>query len=127
MSKLIKRLFVASEMEGAGIWANVRKPDALDEILLSVKGHWEFSIELIKLMDNEGHLRLKMFSDSWRALTEAPEVFKVLSGFHSKGERDGRLVWPELIRALEGVGWQKQKPEPREMPKPPVCAACGRP
>jgi hypothetical protein len=129
MPKQIMRLFVASEMEAAAVWGNIRRPEALDELLLSVKGGWEFGIELVKLMDNKAHLRLKMYSDSWKALTDAPEIFQVLARFDRQHERDRdeREVWLELIAALEEVGLKRQKPEPREMPKPVVCQSCGRP
>ncbi len=127
-----KRMFVHSEMVAAGVWANVNKPDMLDEIFLSLgykEGgcEWEFGIELRLLQGNHAAMLVRIFSDSWRAFKEAPEIFAVLTKFAKPSSADDRETWPKLIEALDAAGWKKEKPEPRELPKPPVCHACGRP
>jgi hypothetical protein len=134
VSKLIKKMYVYSEMEAAGVWLPISagRQDRLDEILLSLAHKdggckWEFGIELILLQTEKCAMRLRMFSDAWQALKQAPEIFEVISEFSRPSGEDDRKVWPRLITALQFAGWKKVKPEPREIPNPPVCHACGRP
>ena len=129
---LVKRMFIFSEMVEAGVWAYVNKPDILDEILLSLGRKeggcvWEFGIELRLLQGNHAAMVTRAFSDSWQAFKDAPEIFEVLTKFAQPSSNDDREAWPKLIEALDKAGWKKEKPEPRELPKPLVCEKCGRP
>lgn len=129
--KGIKKLYVASEMMKAGVWGPMIKKDDLDEVHITFASpeggcFWEFSIALRLLSDNHAAFLLKMYGDSWMALGEAPEVFKVVQQFASKSQEDNREAWPKLIQALEKVGWNREKPEPRELPTPVICSKCGR-
>lgn len=130
--KTVKKLYVGSEMIKAGVWGQTLAKDDLDEIYCTLAAEeggcmWDFRIVLRRLHNDHAAMLLNMFSDSWKALGEAPEIFKVLERFASKSQKDDREAWPKFIQALEDVGWKREKPEPREKPKPTVCYACGRP
>ena len=129
--RLERKLYVHSEMVAAGVWANIKRPDMLDELFVNCKRDgetvFEFGIELTLLQQNKGAMVTRIYSDTWNAFTEDPKLFKLLAKFTMPSDRDDRETWPKLIEALEEAGWKKEKPEPREMPKPLVCEKCGRP
>lgn len=123
-----RRLYVTSEMIAAGRWPVHQDRDMLDELMFSYGPEgdceFEFSVELIRLDNHKGAMRLKVFDDSFRCFSETPEVFRILGDFNKQSGVDSVPYWESLIKALQGVGWVRIKPEPK--PKPAACPTCGK-
>lgn len=132
MKRGIKKLYVHSEMVASGEWANIKKPDELDELTLSLQAkgggcHWEFSIKL-EMLQKRPAMCVKMWNDSWEAFAEAPEVFEILRKYKDETTyRDDSTVWSNLIEDLENAGWKRVKPKKlKKQRAPELCDKCGR-
>lgn len=124
-----KVMYVHSEMVAARHWAPSTRPDDLDSVMLSLKHKdggckWEFEVELMRL-GGKGAMRVKLFSDSWIAIKEAPEAFEVFAEFQDKHDGDDTPRWPLLLKALEKAGWERFVAPEKEAAPPTICQSCG--
>ena len=126
-----KRMFVAVEMMASGEWPNnMLETGVIDEVTLSLGTNgngfeWEFGIKLIRLGDRAA-MKVGIFSDAWRAFTEAPEIFKVLREFGADSGKDDEPRWPRFLLALEAAGWKRVRPEPRKAQESKACTVRGK-
>src|ERR1044072_5265563 len=116
----------------AGEWGNIKPAGIVDEITLSYhdeerKLKWELGIEMVEFREGDRSMRVRMYSDSWRAYKENREVFEVLNEFAGPSQRDDRGVWDAMIERLQAAGWTRVKPQAKEPARELCCTSSGRP
>lgn len=86
---------------------------------------YEFQIALLQFTDRYA-MQARVFSDSWKAFQDCPEVWRELSAMHNCFKADGYLKSPEpfdrLITRLKKAGWKdKGRVQPRYFR---LCSEC---
>lgn len=89
---------------------------------------YEFHIALVQWRDGRCAMQARVYSDSWRAYADCPEVWELLASMHRCFEdgnysRKGPEVFDDLVSRLEKAGWKNEgRLHPRYYR---VCRECG--
>lgn len=74
---------------------------------------YEFSIALVQFREGGYAMQARVFSDSWHAYRDCPEVWKLLVAMNNcfrDGDTFGRIKTPkpfdQLVKKLEEMGWK---------------------
>lgn len=111
MKKLRKTLWLgpacpsSDDIEVDGIHLQVYESKSEESFL------YEFGIVLVQFRDGGYAMQARVFSDSWTAFEDCPEVFKIMGSmnhcFRDLGRKDA-TPFEELVEKLKKAGWHDE-------------------